>query len=225
MLETECTYCSLDMLIVPFSELCNTGDLLGKPLQVAVNVHTSEVVNNTKSMLDLKLIEEEDIVAEALEKPVVYGKYIDYKPTTSFVALSSSVPFTQTDVFTGSMNSSEAVHRAPSFDNFLDAQMHLHKHPEPHQLIVELVAGKLHETIIKEGISNFAIKTFSINLDNMHGTMNKKIVEDNIEEETRLMLMSRSEADIIEGEKLESFGSILASNRDQLKASYNLPKP
>lgn len=54
------------MLIVPLQNLEKTWELVGSPFHIAVNIVTGEVVNNTKSMLEMGLIEEEEMEAEGI---------------------------------------------------------------------------------------------------------------------------------------------------------------
>lgn len=207
----ECKFCSIDMLIVPIKALDRTGELNGVPKHLVVDLTTSEVVNNTKSMLDLGLIDEEDIQAEAMEPPIVYGKCNDYEPTTCFMALATSSPLTSDKVFAGFFDTSDLVKEAPCFDTHLEAQEYLRNNSLPNQLIVELSIPKCkkEETIERAGFSHVAVKTFSSELANIHGSSRPTVImqEHKPEDEERLMLVARSEAEVSNDETVRISGS------------------
>jgi len=148
------------MLVKPYSEIDDTNILVGQPLQLIVNAETTEVMNNTKGMLDMKMIEPSDLKEDSeLDLPVSYGFYSNYLAIASFMALSSSTPMSVEEIFRGKCDSDIRVHNARVFDSHLEAQEELHKLGNVCQLVVELNAPKEHiKQSLQHGLSKKIVK-------------------------------------------------------------------
>jgi len=203
MLTKECRYISIDMLRVPHQALEHTSELNGVPTHLVVDVTTSEVVNNTKSMLDLGLISEDDVISEAMEPPVIYGKYTDYQPMASFMAIATAAPLVPEHIFNGTLDTAEVTKEAPLFDTHLEAQNFLlsstDKDKCPNQLIAEISSPKEHkEKVLREGLSSYAVKTFTADLMDVHGTSrpNTRVQEHNQEDEVHMLMLANDESEV-----------------------------
>eukprot|EP01111_Echinosteliopsis_oligospora_P008744 TRINITY_DN2473_c0_g1_i2.p1 TRINITY_DN2473_c0_g1~~TRINITY_DN2473_c0_g1_i2.p1 ORF type:complete len:225 (-),score=22.13 TRINITY_DN2473_c0_g1_i2:74-748(-) len=120
-------HCSFDIIIRPMARLDETKELIGKPLQIAIDGVTHKVMNNTQAMIDLQLTTPEEAESEGLEPPTVYGIYKDYLALTCFLAFSSDSYFSANDLFHGRMNNSSSLSMKRSFDTFIEARTFLIK--------------------------------------------------------------------------------------------------
>lgn len=201
MASETCKFLTIDALIVPRKKLDITWELVGTPFHLAVNLITLEIVNNTKSMLELELIEESEIESEGMEPAIVYGKLSDYEPNTVFLALASQDPVCPEDVFSGKFDDSPLVQRAPWFDSHVEARDYLRNTGLEHQLICELRGSKKDAPGLTKCISNFTTKTMASDLGDARGTSNPQgATEERIEDEIRLLLLSKMEEEKRESE-------------------------
>jgi len=153
-------YCAVDMLIKPYAEIDETHILVGRPLQLIVNAETSEVMNNTKGMLDMKMIDHTDLKEDSdLELPASYGFFSNYLAVASFMALESNTPMSVEDIFQGKCDYDLRVHDAKVFDSHLEAQEALYKTGCICQLIIEIDGPKEHsKLIVQNGLSKKIVK-------------------------------------------------------------------
>eukprot|EP01113_Clastostelium_recurvatum_P001007 TRINITY_DN10430_c0_g1_i2.p1 TRINITY_DN10430_c0_g1~~TRINITY_DN10430_c0_g1_i2.p1 ORF type:complete len:294 (-),score=82.52 TRINITY_DN10430_c0_g1_i2:756-1637(-) len=116
-------FCALDMVVKPIAEIDNTTDLIGRPLQLIINMHTTEVMNNSKGMKNMGMLDEQDIIEdEDLEPPVSYGFFKDYLTVGSFLAIGTNDKICSDDVFSGKLDHSELIQQCVSYDSFVEAR-------------------------------------------------------------------------------------------------------
>ncbi len=61
------------MVVKPFAERDNTTDVVGHPVQLIIDMHSTEVMNNSKGMLLMDMHDEADFIEDpAMEKPDSY---------------------------------------------------------------------------------------------------------------------------------------------------------
>lgn len=205
MTHEDCQFCTIDCIKVPIEKLNYTKELIGTPLNIAVNLTTYEVVNNTQSMLDLGLIEADEIAAEGLEPPRIYGKYTDYEPTTAFVALYTSSNMSPEQLFSGELNEFDVVQKAPFFDSHLEAKEFLSEVTCKNKLIGEVAGSTKDSRKIKiNGLSNYLLKILSTDLQVVTETFNTEVraKESTIQDEIEMLEIAHKEEEVIPGDTI-----------------------
>jgi len=213
--DSDC-FVSIDVLIKPMCELNDTHELTGTPLQFVVNVSTGEVMNNTKALQELGMLDEDEEPDES-KKPTSYGNYNDYNAICGFVCLSSDIPFIPMDVFTGKLDNSAMIRDAVAFNTMyetIDYQKTLNK---PCNWVGELSVPKERlQDIIERGISGYIVKLVNgIEEQSINVTPHPdvKSVDARVEDEVCLLKRALHEPNIVEEE-------LVTWNKDNTKA-YN----
>jgi hypothetical protein len=76
---------SIDLLVKPLTEIYETNKLVGRPVSLALNCKTGEVMNASQSLLLLGLISMDEILEENMEEPIVYGNYHDFNEYVCYI--------------------------------------------------------------------------------------------------------------------------------------------
>jgi len=204
--ETDCNevtalYLTMDMVIRPISLINDTQTLDGRPIQLVVEAVSGEVMNNTKAMLQLGLISEQELEGEV---PESYGCFKNYTAICGFVAIAADSSSIQpSHIFSGSLDSSPLIQHCVAFDSMTEGRKYLESIGIPNGWIAELILPKENlPTIIAAGISHYVLKL--INHDSTLVTPHKEciMVEPNIEEEILALSLARIEPSIDHDEKV-----------------------
>lgn len=160
--ETE-YYCSIAMLIKPLDKLNETNILVGTPLQLVINANTGEITNNEHYMLASGLITQHELDSDKNSRAAIsYGVLSDYRASTSFIALASYRPLSESDLqdlFKGKFNSSEMVKKATAFDSIVDAKHYLSDQHELGRYIAEVAVPRQElESLKEKGLGKEIVK-------------------------------------------------------------------
>jgi hypothetical protein len=129
-------YVSFDMVIKPISEINNTHDLSGEPLQVVVDCTSGEIMNNAKALMKIGIPPSD---ADDTQKPTTYGSYKHYRAIASFAILR--FPHNDVnlfDIMAGKLDRTSLVQSSLAFDSFVEAREYLSHDWENYCMIAEL---------------------------------------------------------------------------------------
>jgi len=167
--EEQSLYITIDMVIKPMCEVNNTHTLFGAPLQLAVDVKSGEVMNNTKAMLQMGLILPEDL--DPGDEPISYGSFFLYPAICGFVGLSSDTYFSPNDVFSGLLDRSEMVLNACAYDSLTETLEGFRSAKNVFNWVGELKTHKeALPDLVREGISRNILKLISDGIDQIFVT-------------------------------------------------------
>jgi len=191
-------YLTLDMIIKPHTEINNTHNLVGKPLQLVIEAVSGEVMSNTRAMLQLGIILPEDVGPE--DHIESYGSFKDFNAVCGYVALASPTYLDSQVLFNGSLDYSQTVQNSVAFDSVVEASAYLKQLKETLPVVTAVVAEltlpkEFLPVILKEGLSKYILKL--IDEDSVmvtpHPEVNK--IEARVDDEIKYLCMARSEPD------------------------------
>jgi hypothetical protein len=156
-------FCTLDMLVKPLADIQKTDQNIGKPLQLIIDGNTSQVVNNTKGMIDMGLITESEAKEDDLDPPIVYGNYHDFKAICCFAALASYRPINDiVALFRGDLDQGESMQQSIAFDSWIEAHRYLSNKIELGRYILEIIGAKEDfPHLLKSGVSKQLLKVIN----------------------------------------------------------------
>jgi len=142
-------YVSFDMVIKPLSQIDETHDLSGIPLQLVVDGVSCSVMNNARAMLNMGLAE----FHEEEETPVEYGNYGEYPAVAAFLALRNNVPVPAASIFSGNYDHEPVIQNSLAFDSFVEARDYLENNWCEYCMVAEVNYSKeVHAKMLAKGV-------------------------------------------------------------------------
>jgi len=171
------------MLVKASKDRDNTKKLVGHPIQLVIDTKTTEVMNNTKGMLIMDMLDDQDFIEDPdLDKPISYGFYKDFLTVASFLAIETNEKVITEDIFDGHLDNCDFIQNAQAYNSFMEAREVMAKNRLQVQLIGELNVPKEHLVSAKEkGVSTLIIKIIdSLDPDNstVERTTNQRVVQE-----------------------------------------------
>ena len=196
-------YCGLSMVIKPIAEIQNTKDNRGKPLHLIINGNTGEVMNQTKGLIQMNMMDETDIKDMELEEPISYGYYQDNLAVCGFIALASHQLLSDAifqKLFNSKLDQSNLLQEAKGFDSFIEARDYLVGIEMPGQYVGELVCPKEQLPYLKQqgNLGKSIIKIIDFKDKNIEITPDPSIQhkEDSVEDEISRLHEAMTEPEI-----------------------------
>jgi len=165
MMDGNRTYYTLSALVRPLEFLEQVDKLEGKPMQIVVELHSGLVMNDTKALMEVGLLED-DQEADG-DEPKLFGNFLEfdelYKDEGAFVAISSSTPLKMDDVMLGLFDNYEIILESTAYASFAEASYSLLYSSYQCHYIGQLSRPIAQfSTMLEEGLGGFILKLYDL---------------------------------------------------------------